>query len=194
MQLTMDADVLPRVAEGDRAAVQQCIDRYGGLVWSLARRYLGDSAEAEDAVQEVFIAVWENAGRFNPATAGEATYVAMIARRRLIDRLRSRRHREARTPTVPVAEIEARLADPRGSTDRVEASLDLQRVAQALGALGPGQRQAVLLSLAHGLSHSEVAAATGQPLGTVKAQIRRGLGRLRDLLGAAPASQRGAAT
>lgn len=184
----MDADVLPSVAKGDSAAVQRCIDRYGALVWALARRYLGDHAEAEDAVQEIFIAIWENAARFDPALAGETTYVAMIARRRLIDRLRASKRGDRGAPTVAAAEIEAQIADPRASPDRVEASLDLQRVSRALGTLGAGQREAILLALAHGLSHREVAEATGQPLGTVKAHIRRGLGRLRDLLHPEPRS------
>ncbi len=191
MRSTMEADVLPRVAAGDPAAVQSCIDRFGGLVWSLARRYLGANPEAEDAVQEIFIAVWENAGRFDPEIAAEATYIAMIARRRLIDRLRSRQRDPRPATTVAAAEIEAWLPDPSAHPDRVEASLDLRRVSEALLTLGAGQREALLLSLAHGLSHSEVAAATGQPLGTVKAHIRRGLVRVRELLHSGPLTQRG---
>ena len=81
---------LQRIAAGETEAVRECMDRYGGLVWSLARRFLYSSNEAEDAVQEIFLDLWKHAGRFDPNVAAEATYVAMIARRRLIDRVRKR--------------------------------------------------------------------------------------------------------
>ena len=77
--------LLQQVAAGQSQAVSEVIDAYGGLVWSLARKYFGRSAEAEDAVQDAFIAVWKSAERFDPEVAGESTYIAMIARRRMID-------------------------------------------------------------------------------------------------------------
>jgi RNA polymerase sigma-70 factor (ECF subfamily) len=86
--------ILVRIAQGDRAAVRDCLDRHGGLVWSLARRLCPDPADLEDAVQEIFIDLWSAARRYDPAVAAESTFVAMIARRRLIDR----RRRAARGP------------------------------------------------------------------------------------------------
>jgi RNA polymerase sigma-70 factor (ECF subfamily) len=80
--------VLPRIAAGDPGAASDCLARYGGLVWSLARRFLSNVADAEDAMQDVFIELWKNAGRYDPSRASEPTYVTMIARRRLIDRKR----------------------------------------------------------------------------------------------------------
>jgi RNA polymerase sigma-70 factor (ECF subfamily) len=80
--------ILKRIAAGDKTAVQDCLDSYGGLVWSLARRMSPNTNEAEDAVQEIFIDVWKNAARFDESQSSETTFVAMIARRRLIDRLR----------------------------------------------------------------------------------------------------------
>ncbi|HEY1068798.1 MAG TPA: sigma-70 family RNA polymerase sigma factor, partial [Pirellulales bacterium] len=80
--------LLPRVAAGQPSAVDECLARYGGLVWSLARRHTNNTSDAEDAVQEIFIDLWRSAARFNPQAASEATFVAMIARRRLIDRRR----------------------------------------------------------------------------------------------------------
>src|SRR5437016_3201627 len=82
-------DLLPRVAAGDAPAVEQCLDRYGGLIWSIALRFSASRADAEDAVQEVFIDLWKSAARFDRVRAAEATFVAMIARRRLIDRKRA---------------------------------------------------------------------------------------------------------
>src|SRR5215813_5986353 len=83
--------LLARVASGDRGAVRDCIARYGGLVWSIARRFEG--ADAEDAVQEIFLDLWKSAARFDPRIASESAFVAMITRRRLIDRRRTRRRR-----------------------------------------------------------------------------------------------------
>ena len=87
---SVNESILQRVAAGDMAAMQECIDRYGGLVWSLARRLSLSPAEAEDGVQEAFIELWKHAERFDPEVASETTFVSMIARRRLIDRRRSR--------------------------------------------------------------------------------------------------------
>ena len=81
------------VAGGDAGAVRECLDAYGGLVWSLARRLSPGEAEAEDAVQEIFIELWSKAGRYDEGRASETTFVAMIARRRLIDRWRQRGRR-----------------------------------------------------------------------------------------------------
>ncbi|HVF46923.1 MAG TPA: sigma-70 family RNA polymerase sigma factor, partial [Pyrinomonadaceae bacterium] len=84
----MTQSILQRVADGDRTAVQDCLNTYGGLVWSIARRLLRNSDEAEDAVQEIFVDIWKNAARFDESRSSETTYIAMIARRRLIDKIR----------------------------------------------------------------------------------------------------------
>jgi RNA polymerase sigma-70 factor (ECF subfamily) len=80
--------ILQRIASGDRTAVDDCLKAYGGLVWSIARKMLRNTEEAEDAVQEIFIDIWKNAERFDASRASETTFVAMIARRRLIDKIR----------------------------------------------------------------------------------------------------------
>src|SRR5436190_14026687 len=89
-----EAPLLGRVAAGDEAAVRECLARYGGLVWSIARRF--EPSDAEDAVQEIFLDLWKSAARFDRAVASETAFVAMIARRRLIDRRRTR----GRRPTL----------------------------------------------------------------------------------------------
>jgi len=80
--------ILQRIAAGDQQAVSECIDTYSDLIWSLARRFLRSQQDAEDVVQDIFIELWSSADRFDPAKAGETTFVAMIARRRIIDRIR----------------------------------------------------------------------------------------------------------
>ena len=169
--------ILERVAAGDSAAVNECLSTYGGLVWSLARRMCGNPTDAEDAVQEIFIDVWRNAARFSPDVGSEATFVAMIARRRLIDRHRKR----ARGPNTTHIIDDMPLTAPEGE-DRVERKDEVERVRTFLRALRPQERRVLELATYHGLSHTQIAEATKMPLGTVKTHARRGLQRLRSLL------------
>jgi RNA polymerase sigma-70 factor (ECF subfamily) len=180
--------VLKRVAAGDLAAMQECMDQYGGLVWSLARRLAPSPAEAEDAVQEVFIALWENAGRYDEALGSEVTFVAMIARRRLIDRGR-KYGRQARL----LDEVKS-LGTPEvnEAPDPVVRSDEAERAGRALERLSEGQRKVLTLAIHHGLTHEQIAEHTGFPLGTVKTHARRGLMRVREILepaGADPSAE-----
>jgi RNA polymerase sigma-70 factor (ECF subfamily) len=159
--------LLARVAAHDAAAARACVERYGGLVWSLARRACPDPDEAEDAVQEIFVDVWKSAGRYDPAGGSEVTFVATIARRRLIDR----RRREKRRPREPLSEA---LADP-GAGERPELSAEAALASRAVAELRPEQRRVLLLATCEGLSHGEIARELSMPLGTVKAHVRRGL-------------------
>ena len=168
--------ILERVAKGDPGAPTECIERFSGLVWSLARRLCASASDAEDAVQEIFIDVWKSAARFDPAIASETTFVAMIARRRLIDRGR----RRMRRPEVP--QIAETLADGVERIDRSD-SAEQQGIAQrAFAQLRPEQQQVLQLAIHHGCSHEQIATATGMPLGTVKTHARRGLIKIRQIL------------
>jgi RNA polymerase sigma-70 factor (ECF subfamily) len=185
-QSTLDkisAPLLQRAQRGEESAVRECLAKYGGLVWSLARRLSPSAADAEDAVQEIFLDVWKSAERFDPAQSSEATFIAMIARRRLIDR---KRRRDSRPSTLPIAEGQALPAlEPVGELF-AEAAL----AHKALRKLRPEQQQVLTLSIGHGLTYEEIAESTGMPLGTVKAHARRGLLQLRaELLGEAPLSE-----
>jgi RNA polymerase sigma-70 factor (ECF subfamily) len=166
--------LLPLIASGDKDAVQHCIDRYGGLVWSLARRFTGTDTDAEDATQDIFLDIWKSASRFDPGVASETTFVAMIARRRLIDR----RRRESRQPARE-AIFEDSLGDAQTPDDMSEEATVAVR---ALKNLSEDQQKVLRLSIFHGLTHERISEATGMPLGTVKTHARRGLIKLRDLL------------
>lgn len=176
-----DLCILSRIADGNSEAVAECLDRYGGLVWSLARRLSGSESDAEDAVQEIFLQIWRNAGRYDPNIASEATFIAMIARRRLIDRLR--RSKRDVASNLDNVDLEAPLDLSRDLELNEEASRALKQVRE----LPADQTKVILLSVYHGMSHSKIAAATGMPLGTVKTNMRRGFTKLRDALGS-PAS------
>jgi RNA polymerase sigma-70 factor (ECF subfamily) len=174
----MSEFLLRRVAAGEQAAVAEVVRQFGGLVWSLARRLSPTSADAEDAVQEIFLDVWKSAARFDPAQGSEKVFVTMIARRRLIDRLR----RFKTEPERADAEELDVIAFPEPSHPG-ERSVDAERAAVAVGYLKPDQQRVISLAVLHGLTHSEIASETGLPLGTVKTQMRRGLIELRARLG-----------
>jgi RNA polymerase sigma-70 factor (ECF subfamily) len=165
------------LAGGDDAAVQEALDTFGPLVWSIARRHHIDRSEAEDAVQEVFLDLWRTAARFDPAQGSEATFVATVAHRRCIDR-----HRRA--DARPRFE-DAGPAFERGSApddEIVEREEEGDIVRRELAALRPQQRLVLELAFLLGLSHSQIAERLGMPLGTVKTHARRGLRRLKEAL------------
>jgi RNA polymerase sigma-70 factor (ECF subfamily) len=180
--MNVESTLLERIAAGDAAAVEGCLEKYRGLVWSIARRSAGNYADAEDAVQEIFVELWRHADRFDSAVAAESTFVATVARRRLIDRYRRRARQPDVTPLV------AEPAASAGSeSDRLETLEEAQRARALLEQLRPEQRQVLELSFDQGMSQQEIAESTRLPLGTVKTHSRRGLIRLRQLLETGPA-------
>ena len=163
-------DILVRVAQGDSNAISECLKRYGQLVWSVARKSWSDAATIEDVVQEIFIDVWKSADRYDPEKASEATFIATIARRRVIDRRR-------RAGAAPVKDLPDDIdigADDK-SLDQVDLCDEARLAREAMDELKPDQRRVILMSVVDGLTHAEIASATGMPLGTVKSHIRRGL-------------------
>ncbi len=180
--MNAEATLLERVAAGDPLAIEGCLAKYRGLVWAMARKFVGNHTDAEDAVQEVFIELWRYARRFDPTMGSESTFVGTVARRRLIDRHR----RQARRP-----ETHSLVAEPPATaqleTDRLETLEAGQRARGLLEQLQPKQRQVLELSFDQGMSQQEIAEATKLPLGTVKTHARRGLMRLRKLLETSPA-------
>ena len=139
---------------------------------------LRNQDDAEDVVQEIFVDIWKNAKRFDPEQSSETTFIAMIARRRIIDRLRYARRRP--TPDS----LEEIVSEPAARMDlNLQTSVEAAEAARALNELRPEQQQVLQLSIVHGLSHQEISDTTGIPLGTVKTHARRGIMRAREILG-----------
>ena len=145
----MNPSVLQRIASGDSAAVRDCIEQYGALVWSLARRLSRSPSDAEDATQEIFLDIWRSAGRFDAAQGSDKVFIAMIARRRLIDRLRKT---SAEPPMDPVETLEAvAWADPgtasetcaRGRTSHARTGGAPSRAAAGIGARAPARPDSI---------------------------------------------------
>lgn len=190
--LNSDPPVLPDVAAGQPAAIEKCLDRYGGLVWSLARRNCPDEQTAEDAVQDIFIKLWQVADRYDANVASEATFVAMIARRRLIDLYRKRRGNDQ--VAVDSETLDFQQSGQQDAASRAELNDDARQAEDFLSQLPDQQQHVIRLSVYDGLSHSRIAEATGLALGTVKTHIRRGLGELQRQLFAAGARDSGIST
>lgn len=173
----MNPSLFERIARGDPGAMGQCIDEYGALVWGLARRLSRTGADAEDAVQDIFTDLWRSAARFDARHGSEKMFVAMIARRRLIDRLR---RLKAEPATVSDEALLASVED--GGGDLAETTAEAEAATRALSQLRPEQRQVLEMSLLQGLSQAEIASALNLPLGTVKTFMRRGLIKVREAL------------
>ncbi len=175
--------LLQRIAQGDQSAVAACLDEYGNTIWSIAHRYLAPMGEdVEDAVQEVFVEVWKSAARFDPSLGSEASFIATIAHRRLINR--QRRANARRTVALEnIAEPgRAEVKDPALLHDEARAA------AVAFEKLENDEKHLLWLSIHKGLTHERIAQETSLPLGTVKTRIRRGLIRMRELLSGAQSS------
>ena len=169
--------ILQRIAEQDKSAVGECLDQYGKLVWSLARKYTRTKEDAEDAVQDIFIDVWKYAARFDARKSPECAFITMIARRRLIDRLR----KSSQQPQTAV--YEDALENERSDADKkLHLFVEIRYAIEALNKLSTQQKQILQMSIYGGMTHSEIARTTGLPLGTVKSQIRRGFQKIREAI------------
>ena len=172
--------ILPRVAAGEEGAVEAFMDRYSGLVWTLTRRMCADRHAAEDVVQDIFVDIWRHASRFDASMGSEATFVATITRRRLIDSLRKRKRQLAGPPIDESGGVVA--VERNDVAGRPMLSEEATVARQVLSELSEDQQRVLQLSIFHGQSHERIAETTGLPLGTVKTHARRGLIRVREAM------------
>jgi RNA polymerase sigma-70 factor (ECF subfamily) len=181
IQEASDLDLMARVASLDRAAFGQIYDRYAGLLFSVALRVLRHDKDAEDVVQEVFVQIWNKAASYDSSLGQPSSWFITMVRHRAIDRLRSlRRHYEVVHEISEAPDLES--ADSTAWLPEVEGAERSIVVRSALQKLPAEQREAIEFAFFGGLTHEEIATRLQQPLGTIKARIRRGLLKLRDSL------------
>lgn len=173
------ADLLGRVAAGDRAAFRALYAATSAKLFGVSLRILGTRAEAEDALQEVYTRAWLHAGRFDPARGAAMTWLIAIARNHAIDRLRGR---PDATTAADEDALDAVADDRPGVLDRIVAAGDARRIADCLGQLDPDRSAAVQGAYLRGLSYQDLALRHGIPLNTLRTWLRRSLLKLKECL------------
>ncbi|MFG0326304.1 MAG: RNA polymerase sigma factor [Phycisphaerales bacterium JB037] len=172
-----DLDLMQRVATGDEQAVQDLYDRFGSLVYRLAYQAMPTRAEAEDAVQEVFIRLWRTADRYDPKRAALVTWVMLIARRHLVDRLRRSR---ARLRPSSIHEAPPAGAEAASESVGMEQSERFEALMGRVSALPELQQTVVVRAYLGGQTLRQIGEELGVPLGTIKSALSRALLRLRE--------------
>ena len=168
-----------RIAARDRGAMEELYDLYSGLLFSIAMRILNDSGEAEEVLQDVFLQVWEKPDRYHEGAGSATSWLACVTRNRAIDRFRSRAHRQRVAETLQTAQAPTEALSNADLLPDPDAGVAIRN---ALSELPAEQSQAIQMTFFGGLTQQQVAEALGEPLGTVKARIRRGMLKLRDSL------------
>ena len=166
-----DGTLLQRVRQGDQRAMAEVFDRYGRAVYSVALRILKDTGHAEDVMQDIFFQVWRNSDSFVQGRGSLGAWLVVIARNRSIDLLRRRK------PTDSVEDVV--LTSTTNLASEAEHNALMEKVQKVLKDLPAEQQRSMELAFFEGLSHSEIAERTGDPLGTVKTRIRLALITLR---------------
>lgn len=167
--------LIARVRAGDQQAMSELYDQYAKVVYSVALRVLQDTGAAEDVLQDIFLQLWRNPDAFDASRGSLAAWLAVIARHRAIDRLRKRR---------PETELEEFvIAGGPDLASEAERTLMVQKVRTVMEEMNQDQRAALEMAFFQGLTHTEIAEKTGEPLGTIKTRIRSGLQQLRQKFG-----------
>ena len=183
-QQDTDSETISRIARGDQRAFGLLYDRLSSPLYSLAVRMLGDSSEAQDAFQEVFLQIWRRAAAYDAEQSTVFSWAVLMTRSRVIDRLRAR-NRRLRVVATSIDDDRAEIApapvpSAESASDTIGRNEEARRVRSTLNTLPAEQREAIELSFFSELTHHEIASQLGQPLGTIKARIRRGLLKLRE--------------
>ena len=175
-------ELLRRIAGGESQAIAELYDSLSGPLFSLAIRILGDATEAEDVIQEVFVQIWQKAVAFDPRLGSAFQWCLGIARNRSIDRLRSRQRRARLIEGFQQERRVVETPEPNQAVASAWVAEEATLIRTALNDLPLEQREAIEMAFFGGNSHVEIAEKLGQPLGTIKARIRRGMLKLRDSL------------
>lgn len=170
---------LEDVSDGDRGAFEQLYRSTSSKLFGICHRLINDRAEAEDTLQDVYATVWHKAGQYDPSRASAITWLAMIARNRCIDRLRSHAPLRRSAPLDLVGEL---TDDAPGAHERAETAGENERLEACMRELDPDRQRLLRTAFFEGVTYEELAARSDTPLGTVKSWIRRSLIKLKACL------------
>ncbi len=182
IDLAAEIALLKRIGAGDRESFEQLYERFSGVLFSMAYRVLNNQEAAEDVLQDVFVQIWEKAPLYDPERGKPLTWAITLTRNKAIDRLRSTQRRNRLQDDVEKEAQTFEQFDGKNSVDAVEAMEKGALVRSAIEKLSKDQREAIQLAFFSGLTQTEIAEHLGEPLGTVKARIRRGMMKLREVL------------
>lgn len=174
--------LLRRIANGDRVSFQELHQRFAGLIFATAHHVLRDHQDTEDVTQEVFLNIWKKAALYHEGKGEPLTWVSSLARNRAIDRLRAKERRAKLRDAVQADPASVAPAEIRDASELASLRERGQIVRSAVMQLNAEQRQVIEMAYFAGLSQSQIAQKIDAPLGTVKARMRRGLGKLRGLV------------
>ena len=181
--LEAEVALLQQIGQGDRQSFETLYDRFSRVLFSTAYRVLNNQQAAEDVLQDVFVQIWEKAPLFDPTRGKPMTWAITLTRNKAIDRLRSTVRRGRLQDEIQRESQTSEQFDDRSSFDALASEDTGKIVREAIQKLSKDQRQAIELAYFSSLTQTEIAGRLNEPLGTIKARIRRGMTRLRDLLG-----------
>ncbi|MCB1224242.1 MAG: sigma-70 family RNA polymerase sigma factor [Verrucomicrobiales bacterium] len=174
--------LLKRIAAKDSSSFQTFYRKYGGLIFTSISNVLNDHHDAEDVMQEVLVQIWNKAHLYEPRKGKPLTWVTTMARNRAIDRIRSKQRRSRLNGDFETENRTEQFEFEASSSELLEVKERSNVVRHAVDKLTPDQREAIQLAYFDGLTQAEVAERLNEPLGTVKARIRRGVTRLEGLV------------
>ena len=180
LETTDDVGLLRSIGEGDRYAFSCFYDQYSRLLFSIAFRILNDQKDSEDVLQEVFVQIWDKAGTYNPRLGKPISWAVTLTRNKAVDFIRAHQRRFKLIEHASTEmEVRAGFATANESVHRPEHA---ELISSAVAELPADQRMAIEMAFFSGFTQNEISETLKEPLGTIKARIRRGMLKLRDRL------------
>ncbi|MCH6255480.1 sigma-70 family RNA polymerase sigma factor [Puniceicoccaceae bacterium K14] len=177
-----EADLIRRIAEGDRVAFDELYARYSKPLFSYALKFLRDRMQAEEVLQDVFVKIWKTAKNYNPALSRPFSWSVLVTKRLCIDKLRKRKPETLMEDPMVIAPMELHAANARSPSDSIVIAEEVGELKRMIEKLPKAQQDSLLLAMNRGMTQQEISDTLKMPLGTVKTSMRRGMQRLKQLM------------
>lgn len=179
---SFEAELIRRIAAGERGAFDELYSRYSRPLFSYAFKFLKDRMIAEEVLQDAFVKIWRTSPRYNPALSRPFSWAVLVTKRLCIDRLRRKKPESIVEDPTLFQSKEAVFSQQRSPSETVAVNEEIGRMRAMLEKLPQAQKDSLSLAISKGLTQQEISDALGMPLGTVKTSMRRGMQRLRQLM------------